>query len=107
MGARDPKTGTESGVTLDSSGKVVSYDIEEQTRACIRNLQTVLEEAGCTLKDVVDMSVFLHDMNDFAKYNRVYGEYFNFEGPPARTTIQAAKLPGNNHIEIKAVALCR
>ncbi len=107
MGARDPKTGTESGVTLDASGNVVSYDIEEQTRACIRNLQTVLEAAGCTLQDVVDMSVFLADMKDFQKYNQVYGQYFNFEGPPARTTVQVVALPGKNFIEIKAIALCR
>lgn len=107
MGARDPKTGTESGVTLDASGNVTAYDIEVQTRACIRNLQTVLEEAGCSLEDVVDMSVFLADMKDFQMYNKVYGEYFSFQGPPARTTIQAAALPGKNFIEIKAIALCR
>lgn len=106
MGARDPKTGTESGVTLDAQGNVTAYDIEEQTHACIRNLQTVLEAAGCALTDVVDMSVFLADMADFQKYNHVYGEYFSFEGPPARTTIQAAALPGKNFIEIKAIALC-
>jgi 2-aminomuconate deaminase len=106
MGARDAKTGTESGITVDSAGNVTSYDIAVQTRAVLRNLQTVLEEAGCSLKDVVDVSVFLADMNDFEKYNRVYGEHFNFEGPPARTTIQAAKLPGKNFIEIKAIALC-
>ena len=106
QGARDPDTGTECGITVDGSGKVTFYDIEIQTRACIRNLQAVLETAGCTLADLVDVSVFLADINDFAKYNRVYGEFFNFPGPPARTTVQAAALPGKNFIEIKAIALC-
>jgi 2-aminomuconate deaminase len=106
QGARDPQTGTECGITVDSAGKVVSYDIEAQTHACIANLKTVLEAAGCTLKDLVDVSVFLADIKDFAKYNAVYGHYFAFEAPPARTTVQAAALPGKNFIEIKAIALC-
>jgi reactive intermediate/imine deaminase len=106
QGARDPETGTECGVTLDSQGAVTAYDIEIQTRACIRNLTTVLEAAGCSLKDLVDVSVFLADIKDFQKYNTVYSEYFSFDGPPARTTVQAAALPGKNFIEIKAIALC-
>lgn len=107
MGCRDPRTGTECGVTLDAQGKVVSYDIEAQTHGCIRNLRTVLEEAGCSLRDVIDMSIFLADIEDFEKYNKVYAEYFPPEGAPARTTIQAAGLPGKNFIEIKAIALCQ
>lgn len=106
QGARDPETGTESGVTLDAQGNVTAYDIEVQTRACIRNLITVLDAAGCSLNHLVDVSVFLADINDFQKYNRVYSEYFSFDGPPARTTVQAAALPGKNFIEIKAIALC-
>jgi reactive intermediate/imine deaminase len=106
QGARDAETGTECGVTLDASGKVTAYDIEVQTRACIANLTTVLEAAGCTLHDLVDVSVFLADIKDFQKYNAVYTQYFSFEGPPARTTVQAAALPGKNFIEIKAIALC-
>lgn len=106
QGARNPETGTERGVTLDSFGKVTDYDIEVQTHACIANLQVVLQAAGCSLKDLVDVSVFLADIKDFAKYNRVYSQYFSFDGPPARTTVQAAALPGKNFIEIKAIALC-
>lgn len=104
QGARDPNTGKEAGVTLDASDKVVSYDIEVQTEAVIRNLSTVLESAGLTLADVVDVTVFLCDMNDFAKYNQVYSRFFTFENAPARTTVQVAGLPGKNFIEIKAVA---
>jgi reactive intermediate/imine deaminase len=106
QGARDPQTGTECGITVDSGGKVTAYDIEAQTHACIANLKTVLEAAGCSLKDLVDVSVFLADIKDFAKYNAVYSKYFAFDAPPARTTVQAAALPGKNFIEIKAIALC-
>jgi reactive intermediate/imine deaminase len=106
QGARDARTGKERGVALDSAGNVVEYDISEQTRAVLNNLSNVLQNAGCTLKDLVDITVFLKDMSDFAEYNDVYSQYFNFENPPARTTVQVAGLPGNNFIEIKAVAVC-
>lgn len=104
LGARDGATGTEMGVTVNANGQVVSYDIELQTHAVIHNMITVLEAAGCTLMDVVDVQVFLADMKDFHRYNLVYAEYFAFENPPARTTIEA-RPPGHNFIEIKAVAL--
>ncbi len=107
QGARDPKTGKEAGVVVDAFDKVVSYDIEVQTEAVIKNLATVLDSAGLTLQDVVDVTVFLCDMNDFAKYNQVYSKHFTFENAPARTTVQVAGLPGKNHIEIKAVAAFR
>ncbi len=105
MGARDPETGQEAGITLDETGNVVSYDIGVQTHAVIRNLITVLEAAGCTLQDLVDVTVFLANMKDFDAYNKVYAQYFSFENPPARTTIQAVP-PGRNFIEIKAIAWC-
>lgn len=104
LGARDAETGREAGVTLDAAGHVTAYEIETQTRAVIQNMITVLEAAGCTLRDVIDVSVFLADMNDFAAYNRVYAEYFSFENPPARTTIEG-RPPGRNFIEMKAIAL--
>ncbi len=107
QGARNPDTGKEEGVHLNSEGVVTSYDIRVQTEWVIKNLKVVLEEAGLTLEDVVDMSVFLADMDDFAAYNEVYARHFSFPNPPARTTIQAARLPGKNFIEIKAIALCK
>ena len=106
QGARDPRTGKERGVILDSAGNVVEYDIAEQTRAVLNNLSNVLQQAGCSLRDLVDVSVFLKDMSDFAEYNEVYSQFFSFEDPPARTTVQVAGLPGNNFIEIKAIAVC-
>lgn len=106
QGARDADTGQEAGVTLDQSGNVVSYDIEAQTHAVIKNISTVLDAAGMDLNDLVDVSVFLADIRDFERFNAVYEQYFSFEHPPARTTVQAAGLPGKNFIEIKAIALC-
>jgi len=107
QGSRDPNTGIEAGITIDEAGKVISYDIEAQTRGCISNMQNVLKAAGLSLQDLVDVSVFLADMKDFARYNKVYAEYFSFPEPAARTTIQAAALPGRNFIEIKAIAMFR
>lgn len=102
LGARDPESGAEVGVTLEN-GEVVFYDVEVQTHQVMKNLVTVLEASGCALQDVVDVTVFLADMQDFPAYNKVYGEYFNFENLPARTTVQAIP-PGKNFIEIKAIA---
>jgi len=107
QGARDAKTGKEAGVTLDAAGNVMAYDIKEQTRAVLNNLTTVLAAAQLGLADVVDVSVFLKDMNDFAAYNSVYKEFFSFADPPARTTVAVADLPGKNFIEIKAIAYRR
>lgn len=103
LGARHPQTGQEDGVVLDGEGRVVSYDIAVQTRRVMENLVTVLAAAGCRLQDLVDVTVYLRDMGDFSAYNQVYAEYFAFEGPPARTTIES-RPPGHNFIEIKAVA---
>lgn len=104
QGARLPETGAEVGVTLDAAGNVTAYDIEVQTHAVIKNMQIILQAAKLNLQDVVDVSVFLADIKDFGKFNQVYAQYFSFAGPPARTTVQAAALPGKNFIEIKAIA---
>lgn len=105
QGCRDPHSGIECGITMRADGKVLSYDIEAQTHGCIANLKRVLHAAGLGLEDLVDMTIFLADMKDFAAYNKVYAQYFNFSEPPARTTIQAGALPGRNFIEIKAIAM--
>lgn len=104
QGARNPDTGEEAGVKVNDQGKIISYDIEVQTEAVIRNLEIVLNEAGLSLESLVDVTVFLADMADFGKYNRVYERYFSFPNPPARTTVAVASLPGKNFIEIKAIA---
>lgn len=104
QGARDPETGREAGVELDAAGAVVRYDIEVQTRAALRNLRGVLEAAGTSWERLVEVNVFLKDMNDFAAMNDVYAHEFP-DGGPARTTIGVADLPGDNFVEIRAVAL--
>jgi 2-aminomuconate deaminase len=104
QGCRSPQTGQEVGLTLDEQGKIVAYDIEAQTRGVLENLRAVLRAADLSFEDVVDVTVFLANMDDFDKYNQVYGQYFNFENAPTRTTVQVARLPGKNFIEIKAIA---
>ena len=79
------------GVTLDSAGNIVSYDIEAQCRAAFENVRLVLEDAGATWQDIIDVTVFLTNMKkDFPIYNRVYAEYFAGPGKPnpTRTTIE-------------------
>lgn len=99
------------GVTLDAAGVMIDYDVEAQCRSCFDNVRAVLEEAGASMADVVDVLVFLTDMKrDFDVYNRVYAEYFaGPNGPnPTRTTIEVKSLPqGGNApiaVEVKIVA---
>jgi 2-aminomuconate deaminase len=95
------------GVTLDSSGNIVSYDIETQCRAVFENVRLVLEDAGATWQDIIDVTVFLTDMKkDFSTYNRIYAEYFAGPGKPnpTRTTIEVNALPTPIAIEIKVIA---
>lgn len=89
----DPKT-----------GQVVSGGIAAQTDRVLKNLAAVLEAAGASMDKVVKTSVFLKDMNDFAAMNEVYGRFFQGE-PPARSTIQAARLPKDALVEIDVIAL--
>lgn len=92
-----------AGAVPDASG-TLQLDIRAQTRAVLEKLAIVLEAAGASLADVVEVSTFLVDMNDFAGYNEVYGEFFVRDGP-ARTTVAVHQLPHPHlRIEIKAVA---
>lgn len=91
------------GVEVDDTG-TTSLDITAQTRAVIDNIADILAHEGATLKDVVEISAFLVDMNDFSKYNQVYAEYFDYDGP-TRTTVAVHQLPHPHlRIEIKAIA---
>ena len=92
------------GVTLDSSGKVVSYDIETQCHSVFRNVRYILEDAGSSWDKLVDVTVFLTNMkDDFPKYNKLWAEYFK-ENPPCRTTIEINCLPTPIAIELKVIA---
>ena len=96
---------TFAGVTqVDAMGSM-QLDIKEQTRAVLENIKDYLATEGATLNDVVDITTFLVNMNDFAGYNTVYAEYFEAATGPARTTVAVHQLPHPNLvIEIKATA---
>lgn len=89
---RDPETGQFTG-----------SDVRVQTERALRNLQAVVEAAGGTLRDVVKTTIFLKNIDDFSAMNEVYATFFS-AAPPARSTIEAARLPGGALVEIDAVA---
>ena len=86
------------------SGDFVAGGIEAQTQKALENLSAVLEAAGSSLAQVVKTTVFLKDMNDFGAMNGVYGQFFTEEFP-ARSAVQAARLPKDGLVEIEAIAL--
>ena len=90
--------------TDPATGQFVEGGVSEQTEQALRNLSKVLEAAGTGLERVVKTTVFLADMNDFAAMNEVYARFFG-ENPPARSTMQAARLPRDARVEIDVIAL--
>ena len=90
--------------TDPQTGQFVAGGIAEQTHQVLTNLAAVLEAAGSDLSKVVKTTVFLLDMEEFGAMNEVYGKFFN-EAPPARATMQAARLPRDARVEIEAIAL--
>lgn len=94
---------TVAGAQVDTFG-ATHLDIREQTRAVIENVRDILAGVGAHLNDVVEMTTYLVNMDDFAGYNEVYGEYFAYDGP-ARTTVAVHQLPHPHLlIEIRALA---
>ena len=92
-------------IPLDpTTNRIVEGGIEIQTRRVLDNLAAVLQAGGSSLAQVVKTTIFLADMDDFATVNTIYGEYFGSE-PPARATVQVARLPRDVRIEIEAIAL--
>lgn len=97
---------TAGQIALDpETGQLVAGDIDLQTHRVMRNLQAVLEAAGTSLDRVVKTTCFLADLADFAAFNAVYAEYFP-KNPPARSTVQAARLPAGASVEVECVAEC-
>lgn len=92
-------------IALDpATAQIIEGDVAAQTERVLRNLQAVLEAAGSSLARVVKTTVFLGDMNDFAAMNEVYARFFG-EHRPARSTVQAARLPRDVRVEIEVIAL--
>jgi len=91
-------------IPLDpATGQVVGDDAGAQTERVLKNLAAVLEAAGSSLGQVVKTTVYLRDLNDFAKVNEVYARFFS-EQPPARATVQVARLPRDVSVEIEVIA---
>ncbi|MDX1403475.1 MAG: Rid family hydrolase [Woeseiaceae bacterium] len=104
IGPRPADGGPVPGVKLDAAGDVDSYDISAQCHAVFANVQSVLESAGLTCSALVDITVFLTDIErDFATFNRIYAEYFSADGP-CRTTVEVTRLPTPIAIELKCIA---
>ena len=104
VGPRKPNTEEIPGVELDEEGNVLSHDIEVQCHVVFENVRIILEEAGSSWNNLVDVTVFLTDMkNDFETYNRIYGEYFK-DNQPCRTTVEVSSLPTPIAIELKCIA---
>lgn len=86
-----------------ATGNIIEGDIKTQTDRVMRNLTAILEAAGASMDAVVRCTVYLADMNDFAAMNEVYGSYFS-QPAPARSTIQAGRLPKDARVEIDVIA---
>jgi 2-iminobutanoate/2-iminopropanoate deaminase len=92
-------------IPLDpKTGELVTGSIQSQTERVLENLKAVLAAAGLNLDDVVKTTVFLKDLADFSQMNEVYGKYFGSK-PPARSTVEVARLPRDVRVEIDAIAI--
>lgn len=87
------------------TGELVQDDIETETKQVMENMKAVLEAAGMTFENVIKATIFISNMDDFARINNVYGNYFNEKTAPARETVQVARLPKNVNVEISMVAV--
>ena len=109
IGPRDPASNAIVGNVHDVDGRLISYDIDAQTRSVFANVRTVLEASGARWEDLVDVTVYLTDMTrDFKAYNAVWAEYFpDIDTAPCRTTLGITELPTQIAIELKCVAVMR
>ncbi len=104
VGPRSPQGKEIPGVTVNEAGEVVAKDIEAQCRSVFDNVRRILQASGSDWRNLVDVTVFLTDMqNDFQTYNRVYAEYFA-DVRPCRTTVEILSLPTPIAIELKCIA---
>ena len=105
VGPRSPSDNSIPGNLLDADGKLIDHDIEAQCHQVFANVRAVLEASGARWQDLIDVTVFLTDMQrDFATYNRIYAEYFS-DVQPCRTTLGISALPTPIAIELKCIAV--
>jgi len=109
IGPRDPHSNAIVGNVHDAGGRLISYDIDAQTRSVFANVRTVLEASGARWEDLVDVTVYLTDLTrDFKTYNAVWAEYFpDIDTAPCRTTLGITELPTQIAIELKCIAVVR
>jgi len=97
---------TSGQIAIDpATGKLISSSIEEETNQVMKNLEALLAEVDMTFENVVKTSIFVKNMNDFAKINGVYGNYFNEANAPARETVEVGNLPLFVNVEISMIAM--
>lgn len=87
------------------NNELVLENIESETKQVMENLKAVLEATEMTFENVIKVSIFISDMNNFSKINTIYGAYFNESNAPARETVQVAGLPKNVNVEISVIAI--
>ena len=104
VGRRTPGTNVIPGVLMDGQGNAVGHDIEAQCHSVFENVRIILEESGSSWDNLVDITVFLTNMQrDFDTYNQIYGDYFK-NNQPCRTTVEISCLPTPIAIELKCIA---
>jgi 2-iminobutanoate/2-iminopropanoate deaminase len=91
-------------IALNNKGKLITENIEKETKQIIKNITTILNEANMGLNNIVKTTIFLKDMNDFSLVNSIYKKYFKLN-PPARETVEVSALPKNVNIEISVIAV--
>lgn len=106
VGPRKRNSADIPGVTfVPGTRTVASYDVAAQTRACLENIRSILQEAGLDLHNIVDVQAFLVDIDkNFATFNTTYAEFFRSSGGPTRTTVGVTGLPTPIHVELKVIA---
>lgn len=96
---------TSGQIAIDiNSGKLVAASIEDETKLVMQHLSEILKSANSDFSEVIKVSIFIKNMNDFAKINAIYAMYFDEENAPARETIEVARLPKDANIEISLIA---
>jgi 2-aminomuconate deaminase len=104
IGSRSALDNSIPGLNMDNEGNIISYDIEAECHAVFNNVRAVLESAGSTWNQIVDVTVFLTNMkDDFSKYNKIYNDYFR-DVQACRTTVEVKSLPTPIAIELKVIA---